>query len=347
MKKYFLYELKKSAFTIGCLSLIAVALYITPILTSTTLLSRVFGTYLWFISTIGGVLAVCVPIWIYAYKMKKRSVDLYYSLPLSHQKILLVKFLIGLVAVYVPYTVAYWLGAITVLIKVGSEIPTCIYYIPQYFSSIIPIYFIYAISSFVFTRANKLIDGIVFLCFWAFVFMLVAALFEKWTWDIMQISDFQQTNFAIYPVCYAPFAPLDWTTTRFQELMLQQNATSFDAAELANVIVGFSLTALQAVGATLGLFFMEKRAKAENCEQISDSVFGYKTMIPLYTAGLLALYDFSLGAIFSDFFLILFVFTAVASFAITAIYKRTFKIERRQAVIYGVALEIGVLLSLL
>ena len=67
MKKYFLYELRKNAFLIGCLTLFASLVYCAAVLTSGNLLRGASETYVWIISSIGGTFATIAPIWFWAF----------------------------------------------------------------------------------------------------------------------------------------------------------------------------------------------------------------------------------------------------------------------------------------
>ncbi len=346
MKKYFLYELRKNAFLIGCLTLFASLVYCAAVLTSGNLLRGASETYVWIISSIGGTFATIAPIWFFGYKMKRRSVDLYFSLPISRLKILSVKFLIGLIVVFVPYSAAYWLGAFSAMARAFDEM-NAVYYIPQYFASLLPIYFIYAISSFVFTRANTVADGVVFIFFWAFAAGLAANVLAQLTavteitgYDIYYGTPLHRTTYYIEASHYFPFAPLDYATGHFEQHIanyLNIHATRIEATELANVIAGFSVTSLSATGATAGLFLNEKRAKAENAGQISESYFGYRTMIPLYTVCLSAV-------CFSPVLLALII---ACAFFLTVAYKRTFRIGIKQTVVFSVSAAAGIILYLI
>lgn len=346
MKKYFLYELKKNAFAIGCLTLISVAVYATTVLTSPYLLRGATETYVWLISIIGGVLVAFVPAWMLNYKMKKRSVDLYYSLPLSHVKILTVRFLIGLIAVYVPYTAAYWLGAFAAMARTFSEMEA-VFYIPQYFATLIPVYLIYAISSFVFTRANNILDGLTFILFWTFAAALVALVLEQLTavtvvtgYDEYSGTVLHRTNYFVKPALYFPFSLLDFITGHFEMHIagyMNIHAYPYETVDLVNGVIGFTITVLMAAGATAGLFFSERRAKAENAGQISESWFGYKTMIPLYTV--------CLEAVCSSYILVVII--AVCAFFLTVAYKRTFKIGKVQAIVLPASVIAGIILGVI
>ncbi len=319
MKKYLLYEIKKNMFTVCCVTVIATLIYITPML-----FDNYYSSYLWLISTIGGVLAFFIPVRAFNYRMKKRSVDLYYSLPLTHTKILFVHFLTGLIALYFIYTVAYWLGAITAIANVTQEIKA-IYYIPQYFASLLPIYFIYAISSFTFTRANSTGDGIMFAIFWFFVAFLIANVIT------IVFYSFATDDFLFL----LPFSPLDSVTTCFQR-MLRNAQPYFSLSD----ILGSVYTVLLAAGSTAGLFLLENKTKAENAGQISDSLFGYKIMIHIYTLCLVWL------AVWLRSY-ILTVFIIIAMFILTVAYKRTMKIGKIQAIIFAATVLAGILLGVI
>ena len=345
MKKYFAYELKKNAFVIGFLALICVIVYLTPILSTQADDLVISDAELWFSSVIGGVLATIVPVSMLSYKMKRRSVDLYYSLPLSHGGVLAVKYLVGLIALYVPYTLSYWLGAFVVMAKTASAtfdfFP--VYYLPHYFASLLPLFMMYAISAFAFTRANTNLDGIVFVIFWALAAFCVAQALQSPTFrtEPVVINGLYEYQ-TVYPECFIYFFPLDFTTSRFQYL-LTGDAITLMPAYTVNAALGIAFTSLLAIGSTAGIFLLEKGAKAENVEQISESPFGYRVMIPLFTASLLATLEIN-----NDLeFCIFFVFIVIGAFAVTILYKRTIKIGKKQAIVYGCSVALGLLLFFL
>ncbi|MDE5593009.1 MAG: hypothetical protein K2I75_03650, partial [Clostridiales bacterium] len=168
MKKYFVYELKKSMFVMCALAVIATAVYIISVISQIDDIDSAFRFSHYYISTIvtlGGAFSVLVPIWKLAYRMKKRSVDLYYSLPLSHTKILAVKLLVGLVVLFASFTVAFWIGSFTAMAALSKYEFIYMYFksvnfVLLYFSLLIPMAVIYVVTAFIFTRANRLIDGI-------------------------------------------------------------------------------------------------------------------------------------------------------------------------------------------
>ena len=117
------------------------------------------------------VLATIVPILQFSYRMKQRSADLWYSLPVSRTKLTLVRVLEGLVLVFVPYTLAYWLGVAGVALQ-GMEF-TYIHYLSYYALSLPLGVGLFGALSFIFSRANTVADGIMFLILWACLFPLI------------------------------------------------------------------------------------------------------------------------------------------------------------------------------
>lgn len=331
MIKYFKYELRKNLYTIGCIAVIASILYLVPIL---TVRREEFETFcnLAEISVIGGILAVGLPTWLFKYRTKRRIVDLYFALPLSHSKIMIVKYLLGLVMIFAPYTAAYWLGALVSIAK-GSELMHGIWYVPQYFASLLPIYFLYAISTFAFTRANRANDGGMFIVFWFFAPAL-AVLFILFV--VNDWGDFY------YPYLFLPSTPLDITTSYFISRILDSANSPLVAQDTAAMAVGFTFTGLMAAGATVGTVFSERFFKGESAGQISDSWFGYKVMITYYTVCILALLPLSSSLIY-----IFVVMVIVGEYLLTAAYRRTLKIGKNQVIIFGASILAGIILSLI
>ena len=94
---------------------------------------------------------------------------------------------------------------------------------------------------------------------------------------------------------------------------------------------------LGAVGYAL-LFALLPYEKGENAEQVSDSPFGYKILIPAYTALLLALNWNAIG-------IMSIVVVAVGAIVATAAFRRKFKWELKWWVVIVLALAVGLLLS--
>ena len=333
-RKYFVYELKKALPAIGSIALIMTAIMVTAVLSS-----RFGGDYDYVrpesgieaISFMGGLLAAVVPIWMFAYKMKKRSADLYYALPLKRGQVLSAKYLLGLVAVYAPFTLAFWLGTLAAVIKYPSDAIAGEYYFAAYFAALPAIFCIYAIACFAFTRANRLIDGMAFIIFWMVALYAVAGGISRFT-------------FGIWGYLYSPIAPLNTISEYLSQLIETKSLSGIVYIKEYNInmAIGFTLTGLQAIAATVLLFITERKFKAENIGGVSDSPFGYKVMIPLLTVGLIL----GINLIGTAYEIYMVVIIASAAFMLTALYKHTFKIGKIQAIIFASSVVLGVVLSI-
>ena len=123
MKRYFIYELKKNFWPLVILTAISAGLYLVTlsyfnpvsryaedsVVINTPPLSTVMIELC--------ILCIVAPILMYSFKMNKRSVDAFYSLPIKREKIYLVKTLVGLLLVLIPYTLSYWLGFLSVVVR--------------------------------------------------------------------------------------------------------------------------------------------------------------------------------------------------------------------------------------
>ena len=333
MKKYFLYELKKNAFAICFLAVFAIAEYTIPLMSQKAEYLK-FNNNFAQISFTAGFIACMVPVWVFNYRMKRRSVDLYFSLPLSHTKILTVKYLIGLIAVFLPYTLAFWLGSFVIMYKLHGIYNLA--YIPAlYACSLLPIFCLYTLVSFIYTRANKPVDGLVFVIMWMFAGWLLINFLDRFT-------GYSSTVF--HPEYYTFFSPLSETTRHFNGLISGGDSFYYNnlptLSEEINMGIAYSITGLLSVAATAGIFLCENHTKAENAGQISESLYGYRVLIPLYAFILMSGINFS----YPDeiFFVVLL---CLGVYLLSVLYKRTAKIGRIHFISCVSALAAGLIFS--
>ena len=174
MMKFFVYELKKNVWTLVVLTALATILYVVVQSASNVIWKSPSGQISVETPQIGvvygelGVLCTLVPVLMYSFKMNKRSVDEFYSLPIKREKIYLAKPLAGLILVMVPYAVAYWSGFLSVALR--ENYYHLGYYAAGYFGGVLFGLCLYGINSFAFARANRITDGIIFIV----AYMLIA-----------------------------------------------------------------------------------------------------------------------------------------------------------------------------
>lgn len=363
MKKYFLYELKKSLIPFIIIAFAGIIVYPVPLATASGYFRNATLDYIGYLMFVLAAACVVIPVYIFSYKMKRRSTDLYYSLPMTKTKQLTVRYISGFITIIAAYTIAYLLGFIITVIKYRSE-PNLIYYLPLYFAVIIPSYIIYSISSFAFTRANSVLDGIIFIAFAMLVlFMLVLFIstFTKYTKTIYYTRDNGEGGFDtysdvrtinnVYYYKFFPFTLLDEITCVFQYLICGYSLeastpfSNMSDPEAINIAVSFAVYPAISIACTAGLFMTERGCKAENCNQISESVFGYKTMLPLFLLVICSL--FGKEWLTESATIMLLAIVIAATYALAALYKKTFKIGWKYAVMLLCAAVIGVVCGLI
>ncbi|MBQ8394512.1 MAG: hypothetical protein IJX49_02955 [Clostridia bacterium] len=335
MRKYFAYAFKKKIWALVVLCLCCAL----PYMVSTSSL-RMFYIYqaedgiknkfvyspnLSFVVGLGMCLTYLVPVMVYSFKMKKRSVDCYYALPLKKEKLYLAETLVGLCLVLIPFTVAYWGGFFTLLIRPENPY-NMVWYLPAYFGLLGFLVCLYGWNAFVFTRANSVGDGIVFML--SYTFMLFVALSLVASFGDYNILPWEFRGYFMSPVGLFAFGGnMEW--------LIRGNvgAANWD-------IGGYVISALLGVIGYALLFFNLRFERAENAEQVSNSWFGYKVIIPVYTASLLGLWGDVAEAL-------LFVMIVLAAIVATIIYQRKFRFSWKYWLMIGGALTLGFIFALI
>ena len=280
----------------------------------------------------GMLIALCVftPVYSYSFKMKKRSVDAYYSLPIRRESLYFVKTLIGLLLTFVPYTVAYVLGV--GVISCRENYFQMGWYIPYYFVSVAFGVLLYLFYAFIFTRANTTADGVVFMIAWTFVVELVLSVLAfaldklgvpESVWGVFNASEYLD-------LCHFPFAFLTAVADGFSDLLGNSAVyvNNWEAHALA-------FTVLSGVACGVLFFTGLRREKAENAEQISSSWWGYKTLVPVYAFTISAQTTSWVG----------WCVTFIAAFVGFVVYRRSLKLKTVDWISLAVALLLGIILS--
>ncbi len=284
--RFLLHELKKNLWVLVVLTAVCAIPYVTTIASMQTIVrfrieENVWDSYvadpnLWVVFLELGLLCFFVPAFIYSFKMNKRSVDAYYALPLKKEKLYLIKSIVGLVLVLLPFTVAFFGGFFTMLFRTDHSYHMGAY-IPAYFGGVLFGVCLYGVNAFLFTRANKIFDGIVFMAAYAFIGMIVAGFLEELTGEYFswRITEGLLTfgSLIIFPDAMGSAI----RGTQYSQML---NAFVFVYPIVLAVISYFLL------------FFNLRYEKAENAEQVSSSWFGYKILIPLYIVLCVAICEF-------------------------------------------------------
>lgn len=336
MKKYFVHLLKKNLLPLACFTLFCLIVYVVPITVQNyyywnhlSPLDEYYqfrspNLYYGNIAVVLGILSVFIPIYMFSYKMNRRSVDMHYSLPVSKTKILIANFVTGLILLYASYTIAYVWGFVTIAAKVQRLY--LINYLYIYLASLVPAFILYSVTAFIYTRANTVIDGIISVVGAMFLFGLAFFTFDemfyRYPWYVNGLESLNFFPFA--PFVHVNYAFGDAICYGKVNLWFTPRVNNADTLELVCDI----LWLLVGAGATVGLILSERNSKAENCGQISTSVFCYKIQIPAYTAMLALLAATSGGEVWAMLLAIVF-----GAFVMSIVYKRSIKIGWKFAVV--------------
>ena len=347
MKKAFLYELKRNLLPLVIFSVITVAICVLAV--STTDVEHLTGytsrnSCVWYFMAALMVLCVVVPIMQFSYRMHTRSVDLWYCLPISRKSLTLVRTLVGLVLVFVPYTLAYWLGVAGVAIQQPRTFEF-VWYLPNYLLSLVLGAGLFGVNAFLFTRANRASDGIVFMLAWGCALaMLMWYLSEIFQFVVPYYDSRYGTTsyrcFSNLPICFFTFGPIGWSASLFDKFILSGAAEYSDWLAFG-ISLGVGL--VEAVAAYVLLFVYADRDKAENAAQISSSWWGYRVLIPVYLTLTVSLLDpttFSYNYLF-------YTLSLIGAFILYFAYRRSFRLKKEDIISILVCFVVGVALSVI
>ena len=343
MKRAFVYEWKRNLLPLVIFC--AVAVCISAVYAFTTSLSygraELEDSCIGVFAAILCVLCTIVPVMQFSYRMKTRSADLWYSLPIGRKKLTLVRILGGLVLVFVPYTLAYWLGVACVAMQETRFMFA--HYLSFWALSLFLGVGLFGVCSFVFSRANTVADGLVFLLLWACVFPLaVLVCFSglrftlDWNYDLPEYLNYYHS----YDVAsfFFPYSPLAYVSGIFDIFVCRGMPGVFSKFSLWFVI---PLVVLEGVGAYIGLFLCADRDKAEDAGQVSGSWFGYRLLIPVYIVLLFG----AVESLFGDE-IIMYVLVAIFGAAFFFAYRRSFRLKKQDIICYIASVAAGIALAL-
>ena len=277
------------------------------------------------------VLCVAVPVMQFSYRMKGRDIDLWYSLPVTREKLTFVRTLGGLMLIFVPYTLSYWLGFVIVLLR---ENYFALYGYPLYYLASLPLgALLFGVYSFLYTCASSIGDGLVCMAGWTFALMLPFA-FLSVRFPRLDLP----RSFSVWQL--SPFGLLSWAADYFNEFIC---ADALPA--LLPLAWTIPLTALEGLGAYTGLFLTARAHKAENGGQLSSSLWCYRVLVPVYVFILAS--SLSVDALGSQLACIAGAFLLVGGFICFVVYRRSFRLKTSDIITLAAAFGAGILVSVL
>lgn len=321
--RYYSYQLKRSALKVAILTVIAVIIAINAISSGITDIHVKYQTTnIYVFAVILGILCTMIPVLELAGFKNRRNLDTLYFFPIKRWKMAAVHYLSGLTQIFAIYSVAFFSGYAYLAMRTDSfELG---YMIPYYFLSLLLGIVMYSVFMFVFEQANTVADGALFILLWVFVLFIVA-----WVMRVKILRPFiADTMYWIdsagdmsWGIVYMPINNL---TVIFKSLIEVNRVVEYDytlsyAQQYMGQIYMFFIWGAFGVAAAIGYFITFVRKGAQCAGEISDSWFGYKTLIPVYGYSLLMMYnDF-------DIMTLLIVILMISGYVI---YRRSFKLKK-------------------
>lgn len=247
--------------------------------------------------------------------MKRRNLDCYYALPLSRRAIGTVHYLVGLINVVCIFTASYITNIVTMLMANGNF--RYIYLLPYYFVSLLIGAIIYSVLVFVFNEGTSVVDGIIYMICYTFAPMVLCTALLELT-SLGREYLFSELSTSLL------FGLLLSVTEVFENAVevKQDIFTSHLGAE--HIIAWSVIWLIIGVAAAVGFFLRFGKRRPELTEDVSESYFGYKVIIPYMAAMIMLSFD--------SFDLLTLIFIEVAAFVGYTIYRRGFKYKKQDII---------------
>ncbi len=285
MKRYFKYHFLNTVVRIPVMLFLSCAICLTTVVSrykSWVDNSYYYSLSLGSIMTVFAFFAALIPVFELHSFNNRRNLDLWYSLPVSRPKILMVNYINGLIQILSVYIVIAVSSVLMIMQHPEEFILTPVF---SYLAIVVlGIIAMYSLSFFIFGRSNQTVDGILFV--FMYVFFVPEALISSVARFIYSLSGnaYDYYNGASEVIGSIGIVnSLSEFPYFFNHVMLKDHGgymnmvnLEFPKREFVSLVI-WVIVAI--VCAMLGIYFSSKR-DASKVQGISDSWFGYKVLIP-------------------------------------------------------------------
>ncbi len=304
-KKYLGNRLKETGLMTLVFTLLSVIFTLFTVVEETDLINTkndIYAEYnsetgIYILAVILGIFCTVIPILETAGFKNRRNLDTLYFLPMSRFKLALAHYISGFIQITVIYTASFAVAALY-LINYAEYFKLA--YLPLYYIvSLLLGLVMYSFFIFIFGKANTVVDGVIFCALWIYVInqglVLVLTLLSEYI--CILFSDFYNAFYtpeseALYSLLvdiaetcdwWVPYIPINNCTMIFQSLIENRNENFIRQVE-AIISESYMFAVWGAVGlaSAYGYFQSFMHRKPESTGEISDSIFGYKLLIPIY-----------------------------------------------------------------
>ena len=254
--------------------------------------------YEWTVGNSVFMLIVCgaiLPVTEFSVFKKRRNLDCFYGLPVTRRQMGVVHYATGLICLFVPFTCAYLLNTLLML-----RYPNAFCFGPivgYYFVSLLLAWCAYSFNVFAFNQANTTGDGIWFMILWNFLAWTLLTVVNEISPSVFGTKEIQYSGgyIGVEPIFEIPNVGMSiYWGAQFEIQAIYENIVEkIDDTTLwefwgdpayVTWLVPWVATG---IASTLIFFLSFGKRRTEKTEEVSDSWFGFKMLIPLYAIFLL------------------------------------------------------------
>jgi len=282
-----------------------------------------------YIAGIAILYSLLIPIYEFSFKMKRKGCDLFYSLPIKRNKLFLSKYLFGLLELNLILIINFLVLFLTIIIKFNGVNFTNIVFNPMHLLLYLPFLIIiasllYSLNTFFYTRGNTIFDGILIMILGGFILGAIIYGLRFYLMDL-KVINYKSNLLFLNGYHYMPFISIVNITSQFEYLV---KVGVFEFNEIYPDMILWSISALFIV-----LFIiLSKKEKAENAEDLSESYFSYKIMIPIYIISLF---------LFCEYKNFSFIAIIIGGYIAYVIYNRNFLIRKWNLITFIICVSTG------
>lgn len=208
----------------------------------------------------------------------KRNIDTWFSFPIDRWKLLLIHASNGFFYMLISYLASSVCGFV-VLNKYRSE---CHLDMSAYWTAVAIVFLIgilfYGVCLFAFVNANNIFDGLVFIVLYSYLPSVIASVLSA---CLRHHTTIESGLLGMLGNCVSK-PQLDMTEEYRREMYPGMTSAALNG--LSSKVIGEWFWILTGVLAIAGLVILFTRKKAEKIGGISDSLFGYRILIPVTSA---------------------------------------------------------------
>lgn len=233
------------------------------------------------ISTVLGFLCGIIPIIELAGFKSRRNIDALYSFPIKRWKMATAHYLSGFIQITLIHSVCFFTSYIYYLLN--TDFFALEYMIPYFFASLGLGIIMYSVFMFINSQANTVVDGVLFSVLWIFAL----ALLLETAVSFVRFFDGGWHNLLYDSGCIGQwgiiFGPLNNVTVIFQKLIhINDTYTGSIMQQYVSKLYMIFVWLVIGAGASVGYFVTFIKKPAHKTSEISDSFFGYRTLLPIY-----------------------------------------------------------------